>query len=237
MTTIPAELIKKTIIYYYMLAYSTPTNLENFKGSLASYRENLVASSGMKEKDFYREAIPDVCRRIVAFHEDNRDPSRGWVEALTDAARSAEKSPQEAYEYQQVMTKVARLPQRALPDNRLHRKKGCAFCKLPCHYGFFTLVSDPEFSTLQELLDAEVNREKETQSAIRPVWGFALSHLSQTTGLTKGYSIHKVHLGNLSYCLLMLAMAKSRLAVPERQLKVFQDINQQLISNASASVK
>ena len=37
------------------------------------------------------------------------------------------------------------------------------------------------------------------------------------------------HLGNLSYCLLMLGTAKSRFAMPEAQLTRFQELNQNTI--------
>ncbi len=221
-TRFPAETIKKKITYFYLLSYSPPAKIEETKKSLAFFRK------GVDEA----EAIPEVCRRIVAYHEDSREPSQDWVDALSEAAFSADKSPQDAYEFQKKMALVARLPQRALPDNRLHRRKGCAFCKLPCYYGFYTLVSDPDFSTLQEMLHAEANRTKETQSAIRPVWHFALTHLTQVTDSSDGYAVDKGHLGNLSYCLLMLSMAKSRLALPEKQLKVYQAINQRLIQES-----
>ncbi len=228
-TRFPAEAIKKTITYFYLLSYSPPEKIKAIQTSLASFRKALAESVGMDEASYFTEAIPEVFRRIVAYHEDSREPSQDWVDALSEAAANADKSPQDAYEFQKKMALVARLPQRALPENRLHRRKGCAFCNLPCQYGFFTLVSDPDFSTLQEMLHTETSRTKETQSAIRPVWHFALTHLSQVTDSSGGYAVHKAHLGNLSYCLLMLSMAKSRLALPEKQLKVYQAINQQLI--------
>ncbi|MBT3190458.1 MAG: hypothetical protein HN855_04405 [Anaerolineae bacterium] len=225
----PAETIKKTIAYFYLLSYSPPAKIGEMKKSLAPLLKELIESAETSEFSFYEEVIPEVCRRIVAFNEDSREPSEKWIERLAETASKADESPQDMHEFQKEMSLVARLPQRALPDNRLHRRKGCAFCKLPCHYGFFTLVSDPDFASLQEMLNAEVKRTKETQSAIRPVWHFALTHLKQVTGEVDGYTVQQGHLGNLSYCLLMLAMAKSRLALPEKQLKVYQAINQELI--------
>lgn len=225
----PAETIKKAIAYFYLLSYSPPEKIREVKDSLAPLLEALVGAAGVSESSFYEEIIPEVCRRIVTFHEDSREPSQRWVEALVETASKASNSPQDAYDFQEKMSEVAQMPQRALPNNRLHRKKGCTFCHLPCRYGFFTLVSDPNFSTLREMLNVEVERRKETQSAIRPVWRFSLTHLKQLTGIADGYTIEKGHLGNLSYCLLMLAMAKSRLALPEKQLKVYQAINRGLI--------
>jgi len=230
-TTLSAESIKKTIAYFYLLSFCPPAKIEAMKDSLALLRKQLAESAEMSESDYYKKAIPDVCKRIVAFHEDTREPSQHWVETLVETASKADKSSQDAYAFQEKISKVARLPQRALPDNRLHRRKGCEFCQLPCHYGFFTLVSDPDFETLQEMLEAEVNRDRETQSAIQPVWRFTFSHLVHVINLNESFAIHQGHIGNLSYCLLMLAMAKSRLALPEKQLKVYQAINQQLIQS------
>lgn len=228
-TTLAPDTIKKAISYFYLLSYCPPENIGELEESLSPLRKQIAEYSGLKETQFFEEAIPEVCKRIVAFHEDTREPSRGWIDLLAKTADKAHKSPQDAFAFQDAMSKVARLPQRALADNRLHRKKGCALCRLPCHYGFFTLVSDPKFDTLKDLLEAEVSRDRETQSAIRPVWRFTLTHLVQSIDLNEGYTIHQGHLGNLSYCLLMLAMAKSRLALPEKQLKVYQAINQQII--------
>ncbi len=228
-TKLTAESIKKAISYFYLVSFCPPAQIEEHKKSLAPLRKQMAKSAEMSESKFFKVAIPEVCRRIVAFHEDTREPSMGWIDALIKTAKKADKKAENAYAFQEMMSEIARLPQRALPDNRLHRQKGCALCRLPCHYGFFSLVSDPEFGTLQEMLEVEANRDKETQSAIRPVWNFTFSHLVQVIDFNDNFTIHQGHLGNLSYCLLMLAMAKSRLALPEKQLKVYQAINQQLI--------
>ena len=224
-----AETIKKAISYFYLLSYSPPHQINVLKESLGTLRKDLADSAGMSEKKFFKAAIPEVCRRIVAFHEDTREPNPQWVKALGDLAYKADKSPEDAYAFQSGMAEVAYLPQRALPENRHHRKKGCDICQRPCQYGYFTLVSEPEFDTLQELLEEEIDSSSDTQSVIRPVWSFALSHLFLTIGYDAIYAVHQEHLGNLSYCLLMLAMAKSRLAIPEKQLKVYQALNQELI--------
>lgn len=234
--TLSAESIKKTITYFYLLSFCPPTDLGAFKEHVKPWKRQIAKAAGMSEAKFFKVAIPEVCSRIVAFHEDSREPSQYWVEALIKKAGKADENPQGAYDFQEELSKVARLPQRALPENRLHRKKGCAFCQLPCNYGFFTLVSDPDFDTLQDMLEAEVNRSGDTKSAIRPVWNFTFSHLIQSIDFEEEYTIHQRHLGNLSYCLLMLAMAKSRLALPAKQLQVYQVINQRLMQpNNSAN--
>jgi hypothetical protein len=234
--TITAESIKKTITYFYLLSYSPPADIEMFKEHVYPWKKQISKSASVSETKFFKEVIPEVCHRIVSYHEDTGEPNQDWVDALIKTAGKADKSSEDLYEFQEMMSNIARLPQRALPENRLHRKKGCALCQLPCHYGFFTLVSDPDFDTLQDMLEAEVNRSGDTQSAIRPVWNFTFSHLMRSFDFKEEYTLHRRHLGNLSYCLLMLAMAKSRLALPEKQLKVYQAINQRLIQpNNSAN--
>jgi hypothetical protein len=59
----------------------------------------------------------------------------------------------------------------------------------------------------------EAQRPKQEQNPLRPVLEFALSHPAQATQAGQGV-IQPVHLGNLAYYLLMLSMAKSRLALP-----------------------
>ena len=225
---IPVETLKQTIAYYYLLSYCPPENIADFKKSVAALRKGLAKQAGMKVGDYFKQVIPQVCRRIVSFNEATREPSPEFVDSLTKTARQAEKNPEKAAAFQAEMSKVARLKSRALPENRLHRKKGCAFCRLPCYYGYFTLVSDPDFKELQRLMESEVARPKEQQSPLRPVWSFTFSHMSRVLEADKVF-IHRVHAGNLAFCLLMLSMAKSRLPLPEQQIKVFQEVNQALI--------
>ncbi|MBI9051139.1 MAG: hypothetical protein JEZ00_17080 [Anaerolineaceae bacterium] len=231
---ITAASVKKAIVYYYLLSYCLPERIGELYTNLADYRKQLAASSGMNEDMFFAAVIPEVCKRIVAFHKDSREPDHEEVGALINAMTKAQESPQDAQVFQEQMNIVAGLPQRAVPDNRLHRKKGCAFCLEPCQYGFFTLVSDPDFDVLKNLLEAEIKRDRETQSAIRPIWFFTSTHLSQVMHLEEEHLMNTRHLGNLSYCLLMLAMAKSRLALPEENLQIYQSINQQRITHLKA---
>ncbi len=100
-------------------------------------------------------AVPDIARRIMAFHLASREPDQDDVVALAQLLKIADHSPQEAAAFQEVMHVVAGQPGRAKWNNRLHRDKGCASCKAPCRYGFFTLVSEPDFITLKAMLDVE----------------------------------------------------------------------------------
>ncbi|MBN2387078.1 MAG: hypothetical protein JXB85_08660 [Anaerolineales bacterium] len=218
---IPVDVLKKAITYHYLLSYSPAEQIDTFKKSTAALRKGLAEKAGMQEAAFFKAVIPEVAQRIAAFHHDSREPDPQWVEALVETAGPAGQAPEKAAAFQAVMSKVARLKPRALPENRLHRKKGCAFCRLPCYYGYFSLVSEPDFRILQRLLEAEAGLPKERQNPLRPVMAFTFSHLVQTTQAERGV-IQRVHLGNLAYCLLLLSMAKSRLALPEAELQAFQ---------------
>jgi hypothetical protein len=218
------EAMKKTIAYYYLLSFCPPARISDFREKSGPLRKALADSAGMSEAAFFAAVLPEVCRRIVSFHEGTREPSKEWADALLKSAAKADQSPENASLFQAKMAQVARLPQRALPGNRLYPAKGCRFCRLPCRYGYFTLISEPVFSRLQRMLELEAGYPKEEQNPLRPVWAFAVSHLSQTLGVEKGV-IQTVHLVNLAYCLLVLSMAKSRLAAPEAQLRAFQNGN------------
>ena len=54
------------------------------------------------------------------------------------------------------------------------------------------------------------------------------AHLWQVLGVRAMY-LQPFHLGNLSYCLLMLGTAKSRFAMKEKELTAYQALNQQTI--------
>jgi len=231
--TPPVETLKKTIAYFYLLSFCPPMQIANFVRSTAAMRKRLAKSAGMGEAAYFKMVIPEVCRRIVAFHQNTREPSQLWIDALVNTAREAHKNPATAQAFQVEMSKVARLPQRARPEGRLHRNKGCALCRLPCFYGYFSLVSDPEFSRLQEFFTAEAKLPATEQTPINPIYGFALTHIGRLTGSEEGYLIAN-HLVNLSYCLLMLGMAKSRLAIPEQQLRLLQATNQEFILRTRA---
>jgi hypothetical protein len=227
---ISVNALKKTIAYYYLLAYCPPEQVGEFAEATAPLRKSLADSAAMSEKAYFNVVLPEVCRRIVSYHEATREPGKEWVEKLAISAAEADKNVKNVTLFQEEMSRVARLPGRALPENRLHRKKGCQYCRLPCAYGYFTLISEPAFRGLQQMLDAEMQKPADERSPLRPVWGFTVSHLAKVMQAGQGV-IRREHLGNLAYCLLMLSMAKSRLAVPEAQLQAFQAGNQALIQS------
>jgi polyhydroxyalkanoate synthesis regulator phasin len=222
------EALKKTIAYFYALSYCPPEQLADFRNVTKPLRKSLAESAGMSMTAYFKAVLPEVCRRIVSYHEATREPSREWVEKLIESAVQADKNAENVSLFQDDMSQVARLPQRASPENRLHRKKGCQYCRLPCYYGYFTLISEPVFRELQQQLEAEAQKPAGEQSPAQPVWEFTIAHLEKIVPSPKNF-IHRAHIGNLGYCLLMLSMAKSRLAVPEAQLQAFQEANQKNI--------
>jgi hypothetical protein len=227
----PARAVKMAISYYCLLSYCLPEKMPDPQLGMAFFRERLGGSAGMPAAEVLQMAIPEVCRRIVAFHQGTREPDPKTVEDLAGAARDAEKSPAALAAFQVQMAQVAALPGRAKPENRLHRSKGCALCAAPCRYGYFTLVSDPQISQLQTLLAAEAARPAAEQTPLRPVYAFALSHLSGLASEVER-SLATPHLANLAFCLLLLGMAKSRLAMPAKQLQIFQAANQEFVRRA-----
>ena len=225
---IPAESMKKTIAYLYLLSFCPPAQLADFKRSTTPMRKELAGQTGLKEREFFTQTLPEACQRVVAFHQATREPDPKLVEALANAARIADKNPETLAAFQAQMARVAALPGRAKPENRLHRNKGCRYCAAPCRYGFFTLVSDPQFSELQALFAAESGKPASKQTPLMPVYTFAVDHLLKITDTQEGFC-ERTHLANLAYCLLLLGMAKSRLALPEKQLLLFQGANQEFI--------
>lgn len=226
--TIPAGSMKKMITYLYLLSYCPPDKLADFKRNTAPMLKELAVQAGIKEKAFLAQALPEACTCILAFHQATREPDKKLVDALEAAARSADKNPASLTAFKEQMAQVAALPGRAKPENRLHRNKGCTLCAAPCRYGYFTLVSDPKFAGLQALFAAESGKPASKQTPLMPVYTFAVDHLLTITDTQEGYC-ERTHLANLAYCLLLLGMAKSRMALPEKQLVIFQGANQEFI--------
>lgn len=231
---IPAEALKKTIAYLYLLFFCPTPQLADFKRSTASMRNEPARQSGLNEQDYFAQALPEACRRIVAFQQATREPDPDIVEALLKTALPAGKNADTLTAFKAQMDKVASLPGRAKSANRLHRNKGCGYCAAPCMYGYFTLVSEPQFSHLQMLIAREADRPATSQTPLMPVYKFAMDHLLTVSGAQDGYC-ERMHLANLAYCLLMLSMAKSRKAFPEKQIQIFQSASQKYMQGQVAN--
>jgi hypothetical protein len=225
---IPAETWNNTLAYFYMLSFCPPDQLKNFKQVSSTLRKSIADQAGMPQIRFFPEAVPLICWRIVAFNQASREPDQDLVKGLTESAVNAARNQKALIAFQERMLAVATLPGRARTENRLRSKRGCGFCAAPCRYGYFVLVSDPRFSTLQRMLEAEENRVEHQRNPLRPAWAFAMTHLMRLLDAKIVY-ITAEHVGNLAFCLLTLSMAKSRYPLPEKQIANFQEANQIMI--------
>jgi|WetSurMetagenome_2_1015567.scaffolds.fasta_scaffold42481_3 hypothetical protein len=231
--TSPVELLRKAIAYYYLLSFCPPERIGDFQSAAGVIRKSLAASAGMKEADFFAAAVPEVCRRIVAFHQDTREPDKAAVSALVKVTRAAEKDAAGLAAFQNQMERIAALPGRAKKENRLYREKGCGLCAAPCRFGYFSLITEPNFALLQAAMAAEAAKPAAEQSPLGMVYGFAGAHIAQIAGPRTNW-MDASALANLSFCLLLLSIAKSRLAAPEEQIRLFQDANQEFIRRSRA---
>jgi hypothetical protein len=220
--------IKGMISYYYLVAFCPPAHIAALKKASRKTRTELAKLAGLKMADFIKAVAPEVAHRMAAFQQATREPDKETVEKLTKALISADTKPDKAAEYQALMRAVAIHPGRAKMNNRLHRQKGCSLCQAPCQYGFFTLISEPDFKTLLAMLGAENKKIAAQRNPVNVLWTYTTTHLWKTLGAQEGF-ISADHLGNLSYCLLMLGTAKSRFPMPEAQLTRFQEMNQAVI--------
>jgi hypothetical protein len=210
---IPAGTMKKTIAFFYLLSFCPPEKLGGFIRTTASLRGRLAAEAGMESGAYFSRAAPEVCRRIVAFHQAAREPDAKTVAELSNLLRLADRNPENLSAYQTRMAEIASLPARAGMPNRVLQDRGCRRCASPCRFGFFILISNPQFGRLQGLLAEETAKPASGQSPLAPALGFAVSHTLDLTGAEEGY-LRIEDLANLSYCLLVWGMARSRLAPP-----------------------
>ena len=225
---ISAEAVKKMISYYYLVSFCPPEYVSDLKKTSKKLRSRLAKDADLKMKEFTDGVIPEVAFRMVAYQQATREPDKEFVEKLAKAMKTADSKPEKAEAYQALMTEIAQHPGRAKKDNRLHRKKGCHLCTTPCRYGFFTLVSDPVFKHLLAMFNAENQKPAAQRDPVNVLWTFTTTLLWDVLGEKEGF-IRADHLGNLSFCLLLLATAKSRFAFPEQQLTAFQGLNQRVI--------
>lgn len=232
--SIGAAAIAGMLNYYYMVSFCPPEYVGEIEKASQKMRTGFALEAGMELNAFNNLIAPELARRIVAFQEATRKPNEDAVKELTEVLIEADSSPDQAIAFQKCMRKMAAHPARAKPANRLHRMKGCDFCTNPCRYAFFTLMSEPDFKKLQMMLDVENQKLAQERNAVHVLWFYTREHLWKALGSKKGY-ISPAHLGNLSYCLLLLGTAKSRMALPEKQLVLYQSLNQRAIHDLGIS--
>jgi hypothetical protein len=230
---IPAEIMKKTIAYFYLLSFCPPEKLGNFIRITEPLRRQISGGAGMEPAAYFTRAVPEVSRRIVAFHQATREPDLKISESLAAVLLQADQGPESLAAFRNRLAEIAGLPARAGVPNRLLQERGCRRCAAPCRYGFFVLMSNPQFARLQDLLAEETEKPVTGQSPLIPALGFAVSHVLDFTGAGEGF-LRIEDLANLSYCLLIWGMARSRLAPPENYLRLYQAANQEYIRRAQA---
>ena len=232
--TFSIESLQGTIGYLYRLSFCPPEHIHEFCQAGSFLRKGLALAAGLPEEQYFEQSLPEACQRIAAFHLGTRQPGQIIVEELSTSARQALDDPQGATRFQNLMAQLAAAPGRSRPDHRLRPSKGCQFCSAACRYGYFALVTRPNYALLKNILEDEARKPPGDQDPLQAGWSFATSLLWRALGSEQGY-ISPDHLGNLAYCLLVLGMARSRYPLPEEQLQKFQAANQALIENWPAA--
>ncbi len=221
-------MITKTLHYFYLLSFCPAEKLETLQQSAAGLLDVIFADCSDNREECLQQLCAEAASRILSFHTASRFPDEAQVAALAERMLHAQESAQSLRAFQVLMDEIAALPGRAAPDNRLHRRKGCRFCETPCRYGYFSLISDPDFKLLQKMLEEENSKPAGEQDPIRATWAYGAVHLWRLLGVKQGF-VTPYHLGNMTYCLLMLSTARSRFALPEKQITLYQAANQKLI--------
>jgi len=231
--SIPASIIKAAINYLFLMAFCPPQKANDFQQAMKPYRQKLTRLAGVPEQVFFDAILPPACQYIVSFQQASRYPDEALVIDLLTAARLAAEQPDSLPTFQSQWASITALPGRAKSDNRLHRNKGCRLCTSACRYGYFSLVSEPDMTRMQSIIKEEANRLVEQRSPLAALYTFSLLHLVTLSGV-KPALIRAEDLAGLSFCLLLLGMAKSRLPVPDTQLHLIQSGNQEYIRRAQS---
>ena len=171
MNRLPASMIKKTIIYLCNLSYAPVERVAEMR----SAGDRVRAEMGVEN---WPLAVSQASRLMVAFQQASRDPEPDLIEGLARAALNADLSPEACRAFLEQIEAISALPGRAKKINRLHRKRGCRLCMTPCRYGYFSLISEPNFEPLHQALEAENHKPADQQQPIHVVWKFSLNHLS-----------------------------------------------------------
>jgi hypothetical protein len=232
---ISKEAIRKMVCYYYLVNFWIPDYIGELKKASRKTRTKLSRETGLPMKEFLGLVIPEVAERIMAFHSATPEPDQASIKELAKLMKGADSNPKKALAYQEAMRAISAQPERAKVDNRLHKHKGCRFCTTPCQYGYFSLMSDPNFNSMKAMLDAENQKKPEKRNAVNVLWRYIREHFWSVLEKQEGY-ISPYHIGNLSFCLLVLATAKSRFVLPEKELLVYQALNQRTIRNLETTV-
>jgi len=193
-------------------------------------RRGLARDAETSEEDYFDLAIPEACRSILAYHTPSRKVDAEVSAKLTKAAQTAVHNSEGASQFGTIMAEIANLPGRAKTNQRLVAERGCQFCEAPCRYGYFVLITEPDFNCLSRLLATGIQKNDQGNDAVRILWAFANQHLWRTMGQPQSY-ITAEHLGNLAYCLFSIGTSKSRRRLKIAAYQAIQKANQELIQN------
>ena len=90
---VPVETLRQTIGYFFALSYIPPATLGEFTYRTTSKRSELASAAGMESVEYFRSVTPEVCRRMVAFHQASREPDAKLVESLVKKALVLDENP------------------------------------------------------------------------------------------------------------------------------------------------
>ncbi len=90
------------------------------------------------------------------------------------------------------MRVVSARPERAKANKRLHKQKGCRFCTAPCQYGYFSLMSEPDFITIDGRAGA---------TAAAPKFVKAATSVPTIFALTRARKYLDQHAADISLCI------------------------------------
>jgi len=231
---IHAEAVRKMVGYYYLLSYAPPQHFTEIEAAGRGMQARHAAKAGLDPVKFQQAAAAEAAFRITAFHGAVRTPPKELVLVLQRTLLGANGSLEARENFLKIMLAVSGHPARAKQTNRLHRRKGCDLCSMPCRYGFYSLMAEPDYPALQSMLESENQKPAGERDPVRVLWSFAAQQIWHTLENRAGV-ISPIHLGNLSYCLLLLGTAKSRFAMPEKEFQAYQRLNQARIQQLGAA--
>ena len=80
---ISSEAIRKMVCFYYLVSFWAPEYIGDLKKASRKMRTKLARETGLKMKEFIDLVVPEVARRIVAFHLATQEPEEAALGVLT----------------------------------------------------------------------------------------------------------------------------------------------------------
>jgi len=218
--TVSAIAIKQTILYLYGIYFCHANSLKDYLR---------VMDCQLNQTQLSPENLRAACSHITAFHRAEAAAAEHLEIDLYQRAQKASAG-QGLKRFKEKMAEIAALPGRSKLERRLHHLRGCKLCKSPCEYGYFSLLAEPDFERLFEDLSEFNSSPGQKMDPVEIIWDFTKRLLTAGYG-GGGWAVEPVHLGNLSYCMISLATAKSRYPFPEKTMGMIQGWNQDCIQS------